>query len=113
VVASRLRTVAAPVLMEADGRTLVRQLVPLALVNRSGEERTCTLSLPTEPGATILLAPSPVILPPDRRLELAPVIDLPRERFAGRDLATTLVFTITGATTGTQRMTLPIILHHP
>lgn len=109
IVVSRLRTSAQPVMMDHDGHALIRQMVPLALVNHSREEQRCVLSLPNELGATIIQSPSPYILAADKRTEVVPVIDVPPDRFIHQRLETIMTITSTAG----LRVELPITLHAP
>jgi cytochrome c oxidase accessory protein FixG len=109
VVASLLRTSLRPVLVDGDhgdGRTAIRQVLPLSLINCSGEDQVCSLSMS---GATVILHPNPVTISAGHRLELAPAIDIPRDRF------------VNGMVHGVLRITrnagtcpdLPVILRLP
>jgi cytochrome c oxidase accessory protein FixG len=74
----------------ADGTPVVRQLVKLSLINRTGDPRQVTLHLPDDLAASITLRPVEIDLPPNQRVEVIPVIDVPTARFAGAPINTVL-----------------------
>jgi hypothetical protein len=68
----------------------VRQIMNLSLINRTNQERVVSLTLPSELQAIILLEPAQIVLPPNKKVEVRPVIDIPRTKFTDSTLETTL-----------------------
>jgi cytochrome c oxidase accessory protein FixG len=108
--AMSLRVDAMPrVELDAERREVVRQPLPLSLSNRTGEAQRLTLSLPAGLDAHLIMQYPVVELAPNQRLELTPIVDVPRGRFAAGDCATILVI----ASDRGSRLELPITLRAP
>lgn len=108
--AMRLRVGAMPAFaVDGSGQRVVRQDLALSLSNRSGAEQRISFSLPAELNATLHLADPDMVLAPDQRIEIDPIIDVPQERLMGGDRATVLSIT---SSTGAH-VELPITLRAP
>jgi cytochrome c oxidase accessory protein FixG len=108
--ATVLRSGILPVITQnQDGVDVIRQLVKLSLINRTGREKEITLSLPEALAASIILAPQRILLPPNHKTEINPVIDVPKTNFQGTSINTTL--TITNIDGTTQQ--IPVTLQRP
>jgi cytochrome c oxidase accessory protein FixG len=79
-----------PVEIEIDGKRVVRQMIKLSLINRTGDPRTATLHLPPGLGCTITMQPGVIDLPPNRKVEVLAVVDVPVASIPGRVRETTL-----------------------
>ena len=79
-----------PVKVELAGTPVIHQTIKLSLINRTGEQRTATLLLPAELGATITTQSNEIILPPNHRVEVLASIDVPLTRYVGDRIETTL-----------------------
>ena len=95
--------------VDEAGTEQVRQVHPLKLTNRSDEPLTVTMSLPPDLGARIRLADERIVLAPGQATEITVIIDVPKSRFAGKDLRVDLVV----SAGQDQHSTLPITLHCP
>ena len=91
---------------DGQGHEQIRQLVPLSLINRTGRERVIELSLPAGLGASISLPQPRIALAAYGRVELTPVIDVPRQLFTQDRLDTVLTFTSDGDAPVAQLLTL-------
>jgi polyferredoxin len=104
---TQLRAAALPVTVHDEhGGELVRQLVPLSIINRTDQPRTVRLSLPGELSATISLPQPDIALAPYARVQVTPVIDVPKRLFTQGRLATALTFASTDAAPVIQPLTL-------
>jgi cytochrome c oxidase accessory protein FixG len=102
-----LRSPALPVTVHDNhGDEQVRQLVPLSIINRTDTQRTVRLALPTDLAATISLPQPEIALAPYARVQVTPVIDVPKRLFTQGRLATTLTFTGVDGTPLTYPLTL-------
>ena len=106
ILATLLRPVGMPVLVEDGGRSWIRQGITISLVNRSDADLVLTPRLPDEPEARIYLQHPTIDLGHDARIEVTPTIDLPKERFAGIDLRRPLTFTDASGSATTLTITL-------
>jgi hypothetical protein len=79
------------------------------LFNRGEEALAITLVLPADLGAHIILPQERIELPPGKRTELTPIIDVPRARFGDHDLRVTLEIRLTTD----SHIDLPITLRRP
>nr|MBA3937960.1 hypothetical protein [Planctomycetota bacterium] len=75
------------------GHEVVRQLLSLALVNRTGTAQSLGVAFPAELGAHVFMQGERVAVPADARVEFTPVIDVPKARFAAGDVQTVLTLT--------------------
>lgn len=66
-----------PVEIEVDGKRIIRQMIKLSLINRTNIARSVTLHFPTELGCTIIMQPEIVDLPPNKKIEVLAVVDVP------------------------------------
>jgi cytochrome c oxidase accessory protein FixG len=80
-----------PVEIEVDGKQVIRQMVKLSLINRTGNPHSATLHLPPELGCTITLQPTTIELPPNKRVEILAVIDIPMTSIPQKTCETTLI----------------------
>jgi polyferredoxin len=104
---THLRAAALPVAVHNDqGTELVRQLVPLSIINRTSESRVVELSLPGELAAHISLPQPHIALAPYARVQVTAVIDVPRQRFAEGRLDTVMTLASAGKAPVTQPLTL-------
>lgn len=102
-----LRSGALPVAVHDNtGAPQVRQLVPMSIINRTAEERLIELALPADLGAAISLPQPRIVVPPFGRVQVTPVIDVPREHFTQGRLDTVMTFASAGETPVTQPLTL-------
>lgn len=85
-----LRSDNLPVQVEVDGKSVVRQWVKLSLINRTGDPRTATLHLPEALGCTITLQSATIELPPNKRVEVLAVVDVPVSSIPSRNCETSL-----------------------
>jgi polyferredoxin len=83
LVATALRPTVLPQLLHEDGSDWVRQTLPFSLYNRSGREQHLRLEFPAELRARVFLQGSDFVLPPNGRLELQPIVDVPASLLAG------------------------------
>jgi cytochrome c oxidase accessory protein FixG len=109
LVVSRLRTVVPPLVMAGEAvEPVIRQVVPLSLVNRTDHQRSWRLALPQELGGSII---SPAVLSEiagGARIEVSMVIDVPRSRFHDGELRTELI-----VVSEERTLRLPITLRAP
>lgn len=85
-----LRSDNLPVQVEVDGKSVIRQWVKLSLINRTGDPRTATLHLPDALGCTITLQPATIEMPPNKRVEVMAVVDVPVSSIPSRNCETSL-----------------------
>jgi cytochrome c oxidase accessory protein FixG len=105
-----LRSPALPVTVHDNhGDEQVRQLVPLSIINRTDSQRTVRLTLPADLSATISLPQPEIALAPYARVQVTPVIDVPKRLFTQGRLATTLTF----AGVDGKPLTYPLTLRTP
>jgi polyferredoxin len=74
-----------------DGKQVIRQFVKLALVNRTGDPRSATLHFPSDLGCTITLQPEVIELPPNKRIEILAIVDVPATSLPARVRETRLM----------------------
>jgi cytochrome c oxidase accessory protein FixG len=99
-----------PVLaQDAEGREVVRQIMTLSLLNRTGVTATLTVALPAELEARLVTQNPLIEIPPNQRVEVLTVIDIPRRRMGPGDLHTMLTL----ASAGHPDRQLPITLRAP
>jgi cytochrome c oxidase accessory protein FixG len=104
---THLRAGALPVTVhDQAGVAQVRQLVPLSIINRTAHERVVELSLPADLGAAISMPQPRFVVPAFGRVQVTPVIDVPRERFSEGRLDTVMSFASAGENPVTQPLTL-------
>jgi cytochrome c oxidase accessory protein FixG len=110
VIATLLRSGSMPAsFRDEQGVEMVRQALPLALLSRDDQPLTVTLVLPPELGARLILAQERIELQPGKRLELTPIVDVPRANFGDHDLRS--VLEIRHGADG--RLDLPVTLRRP
>jgi cytochrome c oxidase accessory protein FixG len=106
----RLRVGAMPTFADdSAGHRVVRQDLALSLSNRSGTEQRISFALPADLNASMHLAEPVMVLAPDQRIEVDPIVDIPQDRLSGGDRATILSIT---SSTGAH-VELPITLRAP
>jgi polyferredoxin len=86
-----LRSDLLPVATVVDGKPVIRQWLKLSLINRTGVPRTVTLHLPEDLGCTIIMQPGTVELPPNKKVEIQPAIDVPVASLTGATRETVLI----------------------
>ena len=90
------------------GTEVVRQLVKISLINRTGHLKKITLSLPAELQSVIVMTPSVVELLPNSKVEIMPVIDVPSALFQAGAINTTVTLHENDSTSYTLTMTLQL-----